>query len=104
LSSPETTESADVPAYDDVGTAPYIAFDRVAAHGVFNGTVQIELASRILIPLADGRVEVKFATCGRLRCSVAAATQLRAAADAVLKMYQELEQTPQAPAAASKLN
>ncbi len=104
MSDPKTTETANVPAYNDVSTAPYVSFDRVAAHGVFNGAIQIELASRILIPLPDGGVEVKFATSGRLRCSPDAAIQLRAAADAVLKMHQELEQTPQAPAAASKLH
>jgi hypothetical protein len=66
-----------------------------------NGSIQIELASRILIPRSDGGVEIKFATSGRLRCSPAAAVALRDAINAVLKMHEE---TLRAPADSSKLN
>jgi hypothetical protein len=101
VADPKPTEPPDVPAYENVNTAPYVYFDRVAAHGVMNGSIQMELASRILIALPDGGVEIKFATSGRLRCSPAAAVQLRDAINAVLKMHEE---TLQAPANNSKLN
>jgi hypothetical protein len=102
LADPETTEAPDFPVYVDIGTAPYVYFDRVAAHGVMKGAIQIELASRILIPLPDGGVEVKFVTSGRLRCSPAAAAQLRDGVIAALKMFEET--TQESPAATSKLN
>ena len=89
MADPKPTEPFDVPAYENVSTAPYVYFDRVAAHGVMNGSIQMELASRILIPLPDGGVEIKFATSGRLRCSPAAAVQLRDAINAVLKMHED---------------
>jgi hypothetical protein len=101
VADPKPTEPPEAPAYENVSTAPYVSFDRVAAHGVMNGSIQMELASRILIPLPDGGVEIKFATSGRLRCSPAAAVQLRDAINAVLKMHEE---TLQAPANNSKLN
>jgi len=101
LSDPQTPEAV-IPKYDNVTSAPYVYFDRVAAHGVIGGAIQLELASRTLIPLPDGGVEVRFATSGRLRCSPAAAIQLRDAAIAVLKMHDQSE--VKTPTATSKLN
>ena len=101
MSDPQTPE-ANPPKYDDVTSAPFIYFDRVAAHGVMSGAIQLELASRTLIPLPDGGVEVRFATSGRLRCSPAAAIQLRDAAIAALKMYDQSE--VKSSTATSKLN
>jgi hypothetical protein len=54
-----------------------------------------------LIPHHDDSVDVKFVTCGRLRCSATAATHLRNALDASLKM---LEQPAPNPVGVSKLN
>jgi len=65
-----------------------------------NGAIQIELATRILLPGSDA-VLIKFMTSGRLRCSPTAARHLREALDAALKM---LDQPQDSPAAASKLN
>ncbi len=82
--------------YEDTGgAAPLIYFDIVAAYGAMNGAVEIELATRILVPKA-GATEVKFISTGRLRCSPTAATGLRKALDAALKMLEQ----PQANAAA----
>jgi hypothetical protein len=55
----------------------------------------------ILIPHQDDSVDVRFVSCGRLRCSATAATHLRNALDASLKM---LEQPVPNPVRASKLN
>ena len=88
--------------YEDTGgLAPLVYFDIVAAFGVMNGGIEVELATRILVPKTDGATEVKFLSSGRLRCSTNAATQLRNTLDAALKM---LEQPHADPVAASKMN
>jgi hypothetical protein len=90
-------------AYEDTGgTAPFVYFDIIGAHGIMNGAIQIELASRILIAKPDGGVEIKFISSGRLRCSPTGATNLRAAIDGALKMLEQPQQSP--AATASKLN
>jgi hypothetical protein len=78
---------------DDLHIAP--------AYGVMSSIVQIELGARILVPHQDDTVDVRFVTCGRLRCSATAAMHLRNALDASLKM---LEQPAPNPVGASKLN
>ena len=96
------TKAPASPPYEDVPGAPVIYFDVVAANGVMNGAVQVELAQRILVPVADsGDVNVKFATSGRFRCSPTAAQALINALQNSLSM---LEQPQQPAAAASKLN
>ena len=88
--------------YEDTGAAaPLVYFDIVAAYGTMHGTIEVELATRILVPKPDGGTEVKFLSSGRLRCTPTAATNLRNALDAALKM---LEQPQANPVAASKLN
>jgi hypothetical protein len=87
--------------YENVDTAPIVYFDIAPAHGVIGGAVQIELAVRILNAVSDGKVETKFITSGRLRCSPVAALNLRNAIDAALVMMSE---QPQAPAATAKFN
>ena len=56
--------------YEDTGAAaPLVYFDIVGAYGTMNGAVEVELATRILVPKPDGSTEVKFISSGRLRCS-----------------------------------
>ena len=98
MSEPTNEAPAAPPPYEDVTTAPYVYFDAVAAHGVMNGAIQIEVAARHLEAIPAGGVIVKFATSARLRCSPAAANALRESLEATLKM---LEQPQPAPAAAS---
>jgi hypothetical protein len=90
--------------YEDTGaSAPLVYFDIVGAYGTMNGSIEVELATRILVPKADGSTDVKFLASGRLRCTPTAATNLRNALDAALKMLEQ----PQANVgaiAASKLN
>jgi hypothetical protein len=66
-----------------------------------SGIVQIELGARIPTPHGDDSVQVRFVSCGRLRCSATAAVHLRNAIDASLKM---LEQPQLNPVGGSKLN
>jgi hypothetical protein len=88
--------------YEDAGaTAPLVYFDIVGAYGTMHGAIEVELATRILVPKPDGSTEVKFLSSGRLRCSAHAAGNLRHALDAALKM---LEQPQANPVAASKMN
>jgi hypothetical protein len=88
--------------YDDTGAmAPLVYFDIVGAYGTMHGAIEVELATRILVPKPDGSTEVKFLSSGRLRCSAQAADNLRQALDAALKM---LEQPQVEPVAASRMN
>ena len=97
----EPADKNELIVYENVDTAPFVYFDLSPAHGILGGAIQIELAARILNAVPDGGVEIKFITTGRLRCSPAAATNLRNANDAALKM---LEQPQQSPVAGAKMN
>ena len=56
--------------YEDTGAAaPLVYFDFVGAYGTMNGAVEVELATRILVPKPDGSTEVKFLSSGRLRAA-----------------------------------
>jgi hypothetical protein len=101
MDSPDTP--AANPPYEDTGRASFIYFDIASAHGIMNGAIQIELASRVLIPDPAGPVEIRFRTTGHLRCSPSAAVQLRDALSAALQMLEDAQQKP-AAAVASKLN
>ena len=88
--------------YEDTGAAaPLVYFDIVGAYG---SSVEIELATRILIPRGDGSTEVKFISSGRLRCTQNAAINLRNALDAALKMLEPQPAANTAVVAAGKLN
>jgi hypothetical protein len=103
MANPTTTAvSATAPAYVDDSTAQFVYFDMAPTFGVFGGAIQIELASRILIPLPDGGVNIKFVATTRLRCSPAAAGHLRDALNAALKLLEQPQQ--EQVAAANKLN
>jgi hypothetical protein len=97
-----TNPPTDLLIYEDTGAAATLVyFDIVGAYGTMRGTVEVELATRILIPRPDGATEVKFLSSARLRCSAHAAGNLRNALDAALKM---LEQPQPDPVAASRMN
>jgi hypothetical protein len=99
--SDPTSGAPAAPAYHERPDAPVVYFDLIAAHGVMNGAIQIELACRVLTPGAGTDVTVSFTPSGRLRCSPVAARGLRDSIDAALKMFEEPQQTL---TAASKLN
>jgi hypothetical protein len=103
LTDQPTTKASDI-VYEDTGaSAPLVYFDIVGAYGTMNGSIEIELATRILIPKPDGATEVKFMSSGRLRCTANAATNLRNGLDAALKMLEQ-PQANMAAIAAGKLN
>jgi len=69
---------ADIsPGFRDNCSAPIIYFDGAATHGVLNGAIEVELVTRILIPLANGGVRPEMVITGRLRCSPVAAQSLQ---------------------------
>jgi hypothetical protein len=103
LADQTTTKPADL-IYEDTGAlAPLVYFDIVGAYGTMNGAVEVELATRILVPRPDGTTEVKFISSGRIRCSQNAAINLRNGLDAALKMLEQPQAT-MVPVAGSKLN
>ena len=89
------------PNFENSNAVPIVYFDIAPAYGVMSGIVQVELGARILVPHQDDTVDIRFVSCGRLRCSAAAAVHLRNALDASLKM---LEQPQPDPVGASRLN
>jgi hypothetical protein len=104
MADQENTKPPATLAYEDTGAAASLVyFDIVGAYGIMNGTVEIELATRILVPTANGLTDVKFLSSGRLRCSATAAVNLRSAIDAALKMLEAPQPQPD-PVAASRMN
>jgi hypothetical protein len=90
----DPTDPPISPNYEDPRTAPVIYFDLAPTFGTLAGVVQIELASRILIPTADGGASAKFVAVGRLRCSPTAARYLREALDRSLEMIERPATNP----------
>ena len=84
--------SPTAPPYRCPDTAPFIYFDLIGAFGTMAGAVQVELAGRVLTPVPDGGVAIAFMTTARLRCSPAAAQNLREALDKALQMLEQPDQ------------
>ena len=104
MADPEAPKPPSNVVYQDTGgAAPLVYFDIIGAYGTMNGSIEMELATRILVPKPDGSTEVKFLSTGRLRCTANAATNLRNGLDAALKMLEQPEAKTSA-IAASKLN
>jgi hypothetical protein len=84
--------------------APFVYFDGVACMGTYNGAIQLELAANTLMP--DGAsVRVDVLQTAHLRCSPAAAADLRNAIDKALEMLQQgAKQVAAAPMPGSKPN
>jgi hypothetical protein len=102
LADSVTAEPPSDILYDDTGgIAPLVYFDIAGAYGIMHGAIEVELATRILVPKPDGSTEVRFISSGRLRCSPNAAINLRGAIESALKMR---EQPHPNPVSASKLN
>lgn len=57
--------------------APFIHFDGVAAFGMHQGLVQIELAANVLTPDGKGGVKNEVVVTAHLRCSPIAARNLQ---------------------------
>jgi hypothetical protein len=96
----ETPDQPEIsPGFNDSYTAPIVYFDTVAAFGVLAGAVQVELISRILVPLAGAGAKHQFLTTGRIRCSPHAAMTLRDSLSKALDMVAKEREGQQAQAA-----
>jgi hypothetical protein len=100
MADPVQTTSPVFPPFRDSGGAPFIYFDIAPAYGIFNGAIQVELASRILTPGDNNTVKVSFRETAHVRCSPSAAALLR---DALTKALEMLEH-PAPETATGRLN
>jgi hypothetical protein len=102
LSDDTVTEQTPNIVYEDTGgRVPLVYFDMIGAYGAMNGVIEVEVATRILIPKPDGSTEFKFLCSGRLRCTPDAANALRAVLQGAMNMLHEPQPNP---AATTKLN
>jgi hypothetical protein len=75
----------------DGARAPVIYFDICPTFGLNNGVVSLMLAVGLILPTAGGGTLTRPAAAAHLRCSVAAAMQLRDRIDNVLLMAAPAE-------------
>jgi hypothetical protein len=72
----------------NAAAAPFIYFDGAPAMGVQNGVVEIELVARAVMPKDNGAVYSDMVCVAHLRCSLAAAINLRDAIDRAEDMVE----------------
>jgi hypothetical protein len=77
------------PLLKSAAVAPFIYFDGAPAYGCANGIVEIELAARVLMPKNDGTAATDLVCVSHLRCSAAAASNLREALDKAIEMLTQ---------------
>lgn len=82
------------PAFRNPDTAPFIYFDNAPVFGILAGAVQIEVASRVILPDETGTI-TEFVVTAHLRCSPLAAAELRNAIDKSLEMLQAPSGAPE---------
>ena len=87
-------KSGSFPVIHSPDTSPFIYFDLAIAHGTIGGVVQIELASRTLVPVKDGSTKLEFVVTGRLRCSATAIHSLRQAIDKAFELLRQAQGQP----------
>ncbi len=93
--------AAAVPLLKNAAAAPVIYFDGSPVHGAMAGHIEVELATRILMPKADGGVSADMLCVAHLRCSPQAAQSL---IDALSHSLAMLTQATQAESEPNRLN
>lgn len=83
------TDKPLIPPYKNPDGTPFIYFDVVPVFGTMADAIQIELAARVLSPAPDQQIITEFVASGRLRCSPAAAIELREAINKALDMLAQ---------------
>jgi hypothetical protein len=98
------TRSA-IPPYRNVSTAPFVYFDFVAAYGVANGVIEIELTARCLIP-GEEAPTTESVPVARLRCSTTAIRSLEYTITKVMELLKDAQKRGGPPilSATGKLN
>jgi hypothetical protein len=79
----------DKPMMKNAAAAPFIYFDGAPSMGVQNGMIEVELCARALMPKANGEIYTDIVCVAHLRCSRAAAANLREALTRTLDMVNE---------------
>jgi hypothetical protein len=69
--------------------APFVYFDGAPSMGVQNGVIELELCARAVMPKADGTVYADMVCVAHLRCTLAAAANLRDALTRTLDMVDD---------------
>lgn len=82
----KSASSAPAPLLKNAAAAPIVYFDNVPVFGTFAGNLEIELATRLLMPKADGSVMADMTCAAHLRCSEQAAISLVEALSKALDM------------------
>jgi hypothetical protein len=76
------------PVLKNSAIAPVVYFDNAPVYGSFAGNIEVEIATRVLIPGADGHTILTDMVCvAHLRCSPQAAHLL---ADSLMKAVDML--------------
>ena len=78
-----------MPLMKNALAAPFIYFDGAPSMGVQNGVIELELCARAVMPKADGSVYTDIVCVAHLRCSMAAATNLRDVLTRALDMVND---------------
>ena len=81
------------PLLKNAAAAPFIYFDGVPVYGAFDGNIEVELASRVLMPKSDGVTVTADLICtGHLRCSPSAAAMLIDALQKAIDMHNKAQE------------
>ena len=83
------------PMMKNAAAAPVIYFDGAPVHGTLAGNIEVELASRFLMPKADGNVACDMMCVAHLRCSPVAAQSLIDALSHALSMLTASQSEPE---------
>lgn len=73
----ETPVAAEAIEISQSTTAPFIFFDSVSACGTLSGAIQLELVARALLMTSPITTKTEIKAVAHLRCSPAAAIDLR---------------------------
>jgi hypothetical protein len=88
--------AAPAPLLKNAASAPVVYFDNVPVYGTYSNNVEIELATRFLMPKADGAtVTADLACVAHLRCSPEAAAKLIDALTKAIEMHQRQAAPPE---------
>ena len=101
---PPKPVGAAAPILKNSAAAPFVHFDNVPVMGTYQGNIEIELASRTLMPKPDGSVVAELNCVGHLRCSVQAASMLIEALEKALEMHARQQADAVKPANGAALH
>jgi hypothetical protein len=85
------TSQASSPILKNASAAPFIYFDNVPTFGVYSDNIEIEIASRSLMPKPDGKVIAELNCVAHLRCSPKAAMMLMDALEKAITMHAKAQ-------------